>query len=138
MCRAKTDPYKCCLIDFTKASERPTRDGLLVVLAKAGCPEHFMRITKEFHEGMMAQVNFRGDSSETLPFNNDIKIGCALAPSLFNIFLSAVLDKVYKLDSKGVYIHTWPRADLFNLSQFKAIRACQRVDVCRQHGTNSP
>ena len=71
---------------------------------------------------MTAQVNIRGNSSEPFPVNNGVKQGCVLAPSLFSIFLSAVLDKAYKLNNKGVYIQTRPGADLFNLNQFKAKR----------------
>ena len=115
-CVEQNRPLYAVFIDFTKAFDTVSRDGLWMVLAKAGCPEHFVEMIKQFHEGMTAQVNIRGNSSEPFRVNNGVKQGCVLAPSLFSIFLSAVLDKAYKLNNKGVYIQTRPGADLFNLN----------------------
>ena len=121
-CVEQNRPLYAVFIDFTKAFDTVSRDGLWIVLAKAGCPEHFVEMIKQFHKGMTAHVNIRGNSSEPFPVNNGVKQGCVLAPSLFSLFLSAVLDNAYKLNNKGVYIQTRPGADLFNLSQFKAKR----------------
>ena len=121
-CVEQNMPLYAVFIDFTKAFDTVSRSGLWIILEKSGCPKRFTDLIKQFHEGMTAQVNISGNTSESFPVNNGVKQGCVLAPSLFSIFLSAVLDHAYDDNNKGIYIQTRPGADLFNISQFKAKR----------------
>ena len=43
-----------------------------------------------------------------------------LAPTLFSLYLSMMLEVAFKDTSEGVYIQTRKEADLFNVAQFKA------------------
>ena len=49
-----------------------------------------------------------------------MKQGCVLAPTLFSLYLAAMLEVVFKDTLEGVYIQTRKEADLFNVVQFKA------------------
>ena len=49
-----------------------------------------------------------------------MKQGCVLAPTLFSLYLAAMLKVAFKDTVEGVYIPTRKEADLFNVAQFKA------------------
>ena len=48
------------------------------------------------HTGMMANVSVGGEVSELFSVTNGVKQGCVLAPTLFPIFLSAMLDEAFR------------------------------------------
>lgn len=119
-CREQNMPLYIVFIDFTKAFDTVNRKGLWHILKKYGCPDHFISLIMGFHDNMYASVNVGGELSEPFPVKNGVKQGCVLAPTLFSIFLSAVLDEAFSENRTGIYIQTRPGANLFNLAQFKA------------------
>ena len=72
-------------VDLTKAFDTVSREGLWKIMAKFGCPNTFIAITREFHEGMQAQVQDNGAFSKPFPVSNGVKQGCVLAPTLFSM-----------------------------------------------------
>ena len=48
------------------------------------------------HTAMMANVSVGGEVSESLSVTNGVKQGCVLAPTLFFVFLSAMLDEAFR------------------------------------------
>ena len=67
-----------------------------------------MKIIKCFHEGVSGKVSIGGDMSDTFKINHGVKQGCVLAPTLFTLYLAAVLETVGSSLSKGIYIRTRP------------------------------
>ena len=57
---------------------------------------------------------------ESFSVANGVKQGCVLAPTLFSIFLSAMLDEAFRDVGDGVYIQSRQIADLFNVAHFRA------------------
>ena len=51
------------------------------------------------HTGMMANVIVGGEISESFGVTNGVKQGCVLAPTLFSILLSAMLDEAWGMAS---------------------------------------
>jgi len=70
-------------IDFTKAFDTVSKDGLWQVLTKFGCPVKFVNIVKSLNSGMQASVAYGYDQSKVLAATNGVKQGCVLAPTLF-------------------------------------------------------
>ena len=64
------------------------------------------------HTGMMANISVGGEVSESFNVTNGVKLGCVLPPTLFSIFLSAMLDEAFRDMEDG--------ADLFNVAHFRA------------------
>ena len=79
-----------------KAFETVGRTGLWQLLRKYGCPEKFTTMIEALHTGMMANISVEGEVSESFSVTNTVKQGCVLAPTLFSVFLSAILDEAFR------------------------------------------
>ena len=55
-------------------------------------------------------------------YNKRFKQLCVLAPALFSIFLSAILEDAFRDMGDGAYIQSRQNADLFTVSHFRAKR----------------
>ena len=82
-------------VDFSKVFDTVGRTGLWQLLKKYGCLEKFTTMIEALHTGMMANVNVGGEVSESFRVTNGVKQGCVLAPTLFSIFISAMLDDAF-------------------------------------------
>jgi len=56
-----------------------------------------LKIVRSFHEGMLAVVKVGGSVSECFEVKYGLQQGCTLAPTLFNLYFSAVV-KVWRCD----------------------------------------
>ena len=52
--------------------------------------------------------------------SNAVNQGCVLAPTLFSLYFSTMLEVAFKDGSERVYIQTKKEADLFNVAHFKS------------------
>ena len=68
----------------------------------------------------MVNVRNGGEFSHTLAITNGVKQGCVLAPTLFSVFLSAMLEEAFRDRGGGVYIQSRQNADLFTVAHFRA------------------
>jgi len=107
-------------IDFTKAFDTVSREGLWCVLKKFGCTNKVINLIRALHDGMQAQVVQGKDTSKEFAVSNGVKQGCVLAPTLFSLYLAAMLHVAFNDLHEGIFIQTRQNADLFNVSQFKA------------------
>ena len=107
-------------VDLTKAFDTVSRDGLWKILAKYGCPQKFIAITRQLHEGMLARVQDNGEMSQSFPVTNGVKQGCVLAPTLFSIMFSAMLSDAYKETDVGIDIIYRTDGSIFNLKRLQA------------------
>ena len=78
---------------------------------------------------MMANISVGREVSESFSVTNGVKQGCVLAPTLFSIFLSAMLDEAFRDMGDGVYIQFRQSADLFNVAHFRAKTKTTRILV---------
>ncbi|KYO29286.1 hypothetical protein Y1Q_0017935 [Alligator mississippiensis] len=114
--------------DLTKAFDTVSQESLWKILAKRVCPEKFIAMVRQFHDGMFADVNDT-ESSEPFLVTDRIKQGCVLAPTLFNIMLSAMLTDAFRDCNAGVDICYWTKGKLFNWKKLKVKKKLQEVTV---------
>ena len=126
-CIEQDRPLNMVFVDFSKAFDTVGRIGLWQLLRKYGCPEKFTTMIEALHTGMMENVSVGGEISEPFSVTNGIKQGCVLAPTLFSIFLSAMLDDAFRDMGDGVYIQSRQSADLFNVAHFKVKTKTTRI-----------
>ena len=99
-CREQNHDLYCVFVKLTKVFDTVSRDGLWNILAKVGCPDKFIKMVKQFHDGMMTRVM----ENEPFPVINGVKQGCVLAPSLFSVLSAAMLIDAFKDCETGVWI----------------------------------
>ena len=90
------------------------------LLRKYGCHEKFTTMIESLHTGMIVMVRNRGEVSDTFAITNGVKQGCVLAPTLFSIFLPAMLEEALRDMGDGVYIQSRQNADIFTVAHFRA------------------
>ena len=107
-------------IDLSKAFDTVDRSTLWTLLRRYGCPETFVKIIQEFHGGMAGAVSIGGSTTDPFEISHGLKQGCVLAPTLFTLFLTALLSIVSEVLSTGVFIRTRSDGKLFKLARLKA------------------
>ncbi|BHF85746.1 hypothetical protein SprV_1002891800 [Sparganum proliferum] len=91
-------------VDLTKAFNTVNREGLWKIMKKFGCPERFIQMVRQLHDGMMARVTENGTVSEAFAVTNGVKQGGVLAPTLFSLMFSAELMDAYRDERPGIRI----------------------------------
>ena len=78
-------------VDLRKAYDFVPRQALWKVLEKCGVPPKLLSLVKSCHEGMRAKVRVGSTTTEEFEVRNGLRQGFTLAPTLFNIYISAVV-----------------------------------------------
>ena len=107
-------------VDFSKAFDTVDRSTLWDVMKVYGCPDKFTNMVRQFHDNMTAVVSGGGSTSTPFSVCHGVKQGCVLAPTLFVLYLAAVLEYVGGRTTKGVYIRMQSDGNLFNLARLCA------------------
>ena len=114
-CREQHKDLDMAFIDVTKAFDSVHRKTLWKVLSKIGFPEKYIRMVRLLHDNMYASVLIDTESTESFEVRTGVKQGCVIAPTLFSIFISAVLhlvseklprviDMQFRIDSRAVQL----------------------------------
>ena len=72
--------------------KKPSREGMWTILTKKGVPDVLVSLIRDFYTGKEAFVFTEGVLSDPFELNTGLGQGCCLAPFLFNLFLSAVME----------------------------------------------
>ena len=80
----------------------------------------FTTMIQSLHTGMMVNVSNGGEVFDTFAITNRVKQGCVLAPTLFSILLSAMLEEAFRDMGDGIYIKSRQNTDLFTVAHFRA------------------
>lgn len=126
-CREQNRPLYLAFIDLTKAFDLVSREGLFALLERIGCPPTLLKIIVSFHENMQASVFYDGSLSNSFPIKSGVKQGCVLAPTLFGIFFSMLLQHAFISTNDGVFLRTRSSGKLFNLARLRAKTLTRRV-----------
>ena len=121
-CREQNMGLYATFVDLTKAFDTVSREGLWKILEKSGCPPKFLAMIIQLHENQQGQVRYGQELSAPFPIENGVKQGCVLAPTLFSIFFSMMLEQAApeKDIADGIYIRFRTDGSVFNLRRLKS------------------
>ena len=80
--------------DLKKAFNKVPRPAMWAVLAKFGCPDHFIALVRSLHEGMVGWVYHHNTLSDPFPITGGLKQGCVLAPTCFSLYMAAMFNEI--------------------------------------------
>jgi hypothetical protein len=83
-------------VDLTKAYDSVDRESLWKVLGKCGIPKHLIDIVADWHNGMQACIKLNGTKSEKFRIETGLRQGDVMAPTLFNIYFSMIIQVMEK------------------------------------------
>jgi len=119
-CREQNKDLYAIFIDLTKAFDTVNREALWVILQRLGCPRKFVHLIRQFHDNMTGAVLSGGEVSEPFDISNGVKQGCVLAPVLFNLFFTCVLNHAVRDIEDGVFLKYRLDGSLFDLRRLNA------------------
>ena len=119
-CQEQNVDLYMTFVSRTKAFDTVSREGLLKIMAKFGCPAKFIAMVRQFHDGMLARVQNDSEFSDPFPVTNGVKQGCVLASTLFSMMFSAMLTDAFQDGDNGIPIRYRFDEKLFNLRRLQA------------------
>ncbi|KAL6484915.1 hypothetical protein MHYP_G00069600 [Metynnis hypsauchen] len=119
-CKEQNKDLYAVFIDLTKAFDTVNREALWVILQRLGCPRKFVQMIHQFHDNMTGAVLSGGEASDPFEISNGVKQGCVLAPVLFNLFFTCVLNHAIRDIEDGVYLRYRLDGSLFDLRRLNA------------------
>lgn len=121
-CREHKQPLYMAFIDLTKAFDTADRQALWSILLRHGCLDKYVRIVTLLQDRMTSTVlNKSGFLSEPFTVETGVKQGCIIAPTLFSVYIAAILhQRKGKELPQGISIQYRTDDRLFNLNRFKA------------------
>ncbi|KAL6464878.1 hypothetical protein MHYP_G00271950 [Metynnis hypsauchen] len=130
-CREQHRDMFMAFVDLSKAFDTVNRDLLWDILLQIGCPNKFVSILHQFHDGMTSRVKIGGQESAPFLVRTGVRQGCVLAPLLFNIFLICVTQLLHKEieNNSGVTVAYRLDGNLFNIRRLQATTKLHRVRV---------
>ena len=127
MCREQNLDLYMVFVDMTKAFDTISRYGLWQILRKISCPDLFVYIIRSFHVGMVARVQDQGQTSEPLSVTNGTTQGCVMAPLLFTLVFSAMLNDAFHDNDLGALIRFRTDGNVFNLRRLNSKTRTSKV-----------
>lgn len=89
-------------------------------MAKYRCPQKFISLVRQFHDGMQGRVRDNGETSTPLPVSTSVMQGCALTPTMFSIVFSAMPTDAFNDSDVGISNKYGTDSKLFNLRRLQA------------------
>ena len=117
--REQQKPLFLVFYDLEKAFDLVPRAAMWMVLKRFGCPDHYVSLIQALHEDTSGRVFHDSRLTEEFPISCGLKQGCVLAPTLFALYLAAMLHEI-PADNPGVNIKYRLDGGLFNIAKFRS------------------
>ena len=118
-------------VDLTKALDNVRREGLWKKMRKFGCPDRFITMVRQFHDGMLARVQDNGDF-RGIPGHQRCQARLYPCPHIVQHDVHSVLmDAFCNADGNGISIRYRANGKLFNLCRLQAKTNVKEATVRR-------
>ena len=97
-------PVYCAFIDLEKAYDSVWREGMWKISEYYGIPKIIVELLRSWYTGISSCVRVDGGEGEWFPIRTGLRQGCVLSPSLFNVYMDAMMRKVTEGAPGGVRV----------------------------------
>ena len=97
-------PVYCAFIDLEKAYDSVWREGMWKIAEYYGIPKEVVEILRSWYEGINSCVRVDGVEGDWFPIRTGLRQGCVMSPSLFNLYMDAMMRKVTEGGAAGVRV----------------------------------
>ena len=84
-------PLYCCYIDYQKAFDTVSQEGLWKAMEHLGYPSKIVHLLQALYKTSKSSVRVNQELTDWFPTHTGVRQGCILSPQLFNILLELVL-----------------------------------------------
>ncbi|KAI8493246.1 hypothetical protein Bbelb_292500 [Branchiostoma belcheri] len=126
--REQRRPLLFIFWDLAKAFDSVPRPAMWATLRRFGCPDHSTDLVQALHDGMTGRVVVKNSISDPFPITTGLKQGCVLAPTLFSLYLGAMIHELPDTAS-GIQLRCRMDGGLFNTGRLRAHRRTTPVTV---------
>ena len=97
-------PVYCSFMDLEKAYDSVWRDGMWRIAKYYGIPTKIVDLLRKWYLGITSSVRMDGEEGDWFPITTGLRQGCVMSPSLFNIYMDAMMRKVTEEAAGGVMV----------------------------------
>ena len=97
-------PIYCAFMDLEKAYDSVWREGMWQIAKYYGVPTRIVELLRSWYEGIISCVRLDGDDGDWFPIRTGLRQGCVMSPSLFNVYMDAMMRKVTEGTAGGVMV----------------------------------
>ena len=105
-------PIYCAFIDLEKAYDSVWRDGMWQIAKYYGIPTQVVELLKSWYEGISSCVRLEEGDGDWFPIRTGLRQGCVMSPSLFNLYMDAMMRKATENTAGGVMVGSERVVDL--------------------------
>ena len=105
-------PMYCAFMDLEKAYDSVWRDGMWQLAKYYGIPTQIVELLRSWYEGISSCVRLEESDGDWFPITTGLRQGCVMSPSLFNVYMDAMMRKVTEGEAGGVMVGSERVVDL--------------------------
>ena len=105
-------PMYCSFMDLEKAYDSVWREGMWQIAEYYGIPTRIVDLLRNWYIGSSSFVRMDGEEGDLFPITTGLRQGCVMSPSLFNIYMDAMMRKVTESPIGGVMVGSERVVDL--------------------------
>ena len=105
-------PVYCAFMDLEKAYDSVWREGMWQIAKYYGVPRQIVEMLRDYYNGSSSCVRIDGGQGDWFPINTGLRQGCVMSPSLFNIYMDAMMGQVIGGTPGGVMVGSERVTDL--------------------------
>jgi len=121
----------CCL-DISKAFDKLNHNCLFYKLLSIGVPVHFINILRNWYSKLISHVRWGNTLSKDFKISCGIRQGGILSPTLFNLYVDSILNKLDNMGCKfkGVHFGSFMYADDLILLSPSVVELQNMLSIC--------
>jgi len=101
-CKDHKLPVYLCFIDYSKAFDCVSHNGMWEVMQRMGFPKHIIDLVSKLYEDQESCVRTSGGNTEWFTLGRGLRQGCILSPSFFNIYSEEIMREALEEFEGGI------------------------------------